>query len=160
MIFLTFQSSDGLRLGIKTGRGVIDVKAAAAQLGASGIPQSPEAFYRSGLVQLDALADLVAKALNVADGAAWLHDESTLTPGPLNPAPGKILCVGVNYRAHAAETGHGIPQSPVTNPLHDAPHASARCRSNCPNVIQFSPVSGFQPRSWPSASFISPSADA
>ena len=29
------------------------------------------------------------------------------------PAPGKVVCVGLNYRDHAAETGKPIPTEPV-----------------------------------------------
>ena len=31
---------------------------------------------------------------------------------PVIPEPGKILCAGVNYRAHAAETGRELPKQP------------------------------------------------
>jgi 2-keto-4-pentenoate hydratase/2-oxohepta-3-ene-1,7-dioic acid hydratase in catechol pathway len=30
------------------------------------------------------------------------------------PRPGKIICIGLNYRDHAAESGMAIPSSPVT----------------------------------------------
>jgi 2,4-didehydro-3-deoxy-L-rhamnonate hydrolase len=29
------------------------------------------------------------------------------------PAPGKIICIGLNYRDHAAETGKAVPSEPV-----------------------------------------------
>jgi 2-keto-4-pentenoate hydratase/2-oxohepta-3-ene-1,7-dioic acid hydratase in catechol pathway len=31
---------------------------------------------------------------------------------PVIPNPGKILCAGINYRAHAAETGRDVPKAP------------------------------------------------
>jgi 2-keto-4-pentenoate hydratase/2-oxohepta-3-ene-1,7-dioic acid hydratase in catechol pathway len=31
---------------------------------------------------------------------------------PVIPAPEKIICAGINYRAHAAETGHDLPKQP------------------------------------------------
>lgn len=31
---------------------------------------------------------------------------------PVVPKPGKILCAGINYRAHAAETGRDVPTAP------------------------------------------------
>jgi 2-keto-4-pentenoate hydratase/2-oxohepta-3-ene-1,7-dioic acid hydratase in catechol pathway len=31
---------------------------------------------------------------------------------PAIPAPGKILCAGINYRSHAAETGRELPMQP------------------------------------------------
>jgi 2-keto-4-pentenoate hydratase/2-oxohepta-3-ene-1,7-dioic acid hydratase in catechol pathway len=36
-----------------------------------------------------------------------------MTLGPAVPNPGKIVCVGLNYRKHAEETGAAIPTSPV-----------------------------------------------
>ncbi len=33
--------------------------------------------------------------------------------GPVVPAPSKIICIGLNYRKHAEETGADIPKQPV-----------------------------------------------
>jgi 2,4-didehydro-3-deoxy-L-rhamnonate hydrolase len=46
-----------------------------------------------------------------SDGAPVDLDDVTLT-API-PRPGKIICVGLNYRDHAAETGKPIPTEPV-----------------------------------------------
>jgi acylpyruvate hydrolase len=35
-----------------------------------------------------------------------------VTLGPPIPDPAKVLCVGINYRDHAAETGRALPQHP------------------------------------------------
>ena len=45
------------------------------------------------------------------DGAPCGLDEIDLT-APV-PRPGKIICVGLNYRDHAAETGKPIPAEPI-----------------------------------------------
>jgi 2-keto-4-pentenoate hydratase/2-oxohepta-3-ene-1,7-dioic acid hydratase in catechol pathway len=42
-----------------------------------------------------------------------LLDEGALQVGPCVPAPGKIVCVGLNYRRHAEETNAAIPETPV-----------------------------------------------
>jgi 2-keto-4-pentenoate hydratase/2-oxohepta-3-ene-1,7-dioic acid hydratase in catechol pathway len=34
--------------------------------------------------------------------------------GPPVPRPGKVICIGLNYRDHAAESGMAVPESPVT----------------------------------------------
>jgi 2-keto-4-pentenoate hydratase/2-oxohepta-3-ene-1,7-dioic acid hydratase in catechol pathway len=39
--------------------------------------------------------------------------ESGLRYGPAAPAPGKIICIGLNYRKHAEETGSAVPESPI-----------------------------------------------
>jgi 2-keto-4-pentenoate hydratase/2-oxohepta-3-ene-1,7-dioic acid hydratase in catechol pathway len=116
MILLTIRDGDGLRLGVKTARGVIDVAAAQATLGQGDgrLPQTVEAAIAGGETAQSALADLVARA-EAADaaGSTWLLDEASLTLGPAVPNPGKIVCVGLNYRKHAEETGAAIPTSPV-----------------------------------------------
>jgi 2-keto-4-pentenoate hydratase/2-oxohepta-3-ene-1,7-dioic acid hydratase in catechol pathway len=42
-----------------------------------------------------------------------LIDEHTLVAGPCVPRPGKIICIGLNYRKHALESGMDIPTVPV-----------------------------------------------
>ena len=116
MILLTFQDGGDLRLGVQTPRGVLDVATAQAALGAGngGLPGTVEAVIAGGDTMRTALRDLVARA-EAADtaGASWLKDEATLTLGPSVPNPGKIICVGLNYRKHAEETGAAIPTTPV-----------------------------------------------
>ena len=52
-------------------------------------------------------------ALTDARGKGWLvssHDAYWFAPVP---RPGKIVCVGLNYRDHAAESGLAVPKTPV-----------------------------------------------
>lgn len=116
MILYNFKTRYGLRLGVKTARGVIDVRAARQALKfAEGQPfaDTPAAFYRRGLAALPALRSLVELALAQPGKPAWLLDEAALKPGPVVPNPEKILCVGLNYRNHAREAGLGLPPAPV-----------------------------------------------
>jgi 2-keto-4-pentenoate hydratase/2-oxohepta-3-ene-1,7-dioic acid hydratase in catechol pathway len=118
MILLTIRDGDSLRLGVKTARGVIDVAAAQAALGQGQgdgrLPQTVEAAIAGGEAARSALADLVARAEAAdATGSPWLLEEESLTLGPSVPNPGKIVCVGLNYRKHAEETGAAIPTTPV-----------------------------------------------
>ena len=108
MRLLTYQTDDGLKLGIKTGRGILDVSAAAV---AAGVKRSitPEAVYGRGNAVLERLRALVESA---TDAALYLSEDD-LTIGPAVPNPGKILCVGLNYQKHAAETGAEPPAEPV-----------------------------------------------
>ena len=57
--------------------------------------------------------DLVAflAGAPVVDGDPLSADDLELV-APV-PAPGKIICVGLNYRDHAAETGKPIPTEPI-----------------------------------------------
>lgn len=110
MRILTYKTDDRLALGIKGENGIIDVAAAAAALDIS-VPGYPTCFLELGLDAMAAMTDLAAKA-DVA-GAAWILDEADLELGPCVVDPEKILCVGLNYRRHAAESGSAVPDVPV-----------------------------------------------
>ena len=115
MILLTFRDGDDLKLGVKISRGVVDVAAAQAALGTGngGAPGSMDALIAGGEEARQALADLVARAEAAPATKDWIRDEAALTLGPAVPNPGKIVCVGLNYRKHAEETGAAIPETPV-----------------------------------------------
>ena len=59
----------------------------------------------------EALDDLRRRA-EVLEGAAGLPLDSVELVAPV-PFPGKIVCVGLNYRAHAAEGGRPLPTRPL-----------------------------------------------
>jgi len=111
MRILTYKTDSGLALGIKTDQGVVDVAAAAEALGCSDVPATPAAFYAQGVDAMPAMAALAGKA--GADDAPWLLDEATLQLAPCVANPEKILCVGLNYRRHAEESGSAVPEVPV-----------------------------------------------
>lgn len=90
MKILTYKTDAGLKLGI-----VQDGQVYPANL-------SVGEFYEQGV---DAWAQLAAA------GEALSLD--TLTLAPVVPNPSKILCVGLNYRRHAAESGMAVPAYPV-----------------------------------------------
>ena len=98
MKLLTFQTEKGLKTGVKTERGVLE------------IPDSVEAIVERGEAALRELADRVDRALR--DGAEFLPEEA-LTLGPCVPHPEKILCIGLNYRKHAEESNMPIPEYPI-----------------------------------------------
>ncbi|MBH3459255.1 MULTISPECIES: fumarylacetoacetate hydrolase family protein [Pseudomonas putida group] len=88
----------------------------------------------SHLVDVPDLASLIAspdklaqakKLVTASEGELVLAD---LSLSPVIPAPGKIICVGINYVAHAEEAGRKVGQHPVifqrfaeTLQAHDAP---------------------------------------
>ena len=45
--------------------------------------------------------------------AACMLETETLRFGPCVTNPEKIICVGLNYRKHAAETGQPVPSVPI-----------------------------------------------
>ena len=61
----------------------------------------------------DALAaGALAEIKKGADGAKADHGLSDINWLPVIPNPEKILCAGINYRSHAAETGREVPKQP------------------------------------------------
>ena len=65
-----------------------------------------EAFFARG--GIDALRDWVKTLFSPA-----LLVPSAIRLGPPICRPSKIVCIGLNYRDHAAETGAAIPKEPV-----------------------------------------------
>ena len=112
MRLVTYWQNGELRLGASTTRGVLDVAASARELGVD-VPASPTALFEAGVTALAALQSLLTRVEAVKHTAASFHDEDELTLGPCVPAPGKILCVGLNYRRHAEEAGLDTPDTPV-----------------------------------------------
>jgi 2-keto-4-pentenoate hydratase/2-oxohepta-3-ene-1,7-dioic acid hydratase in catechol pathway len=112
MKLLQFQGGDGLKLGVKTDAGVIDVAAAAEALGVDA-PTSLIEVIEVGQPAIDAIQTVLDTAAGSENGSTWTLDEMGLQYGPAVSDPGKIVCVGLNYRRHAAETNMPIPETPV-----------------------------------------------
>ncbi|MFQ6171460.1 fumarylacetoacetate hydrolase family protein [Oryzobacter sp. R7] len=64
-------------------------------------------FFQDGGV--DAVRPLVRERV----AAGLVHDLSGLRVGPPVARPHQILCIGLNYRDHAAETGQPVPDEPI-----------------------------------------------
>jgi len=103
---LTFHRKDVLQLGIRTEEGVIDVAQAAEEH--AGLPRTMDEAIRGGAEARKALQGLTEQPT-----AHWLLDEHEVQPGPCLGIPEKLICIGLNYRRHAQETGMPIPEVPV-----------------------------------------------
>ncbi len=110
MTLTTLRRGDGFGLGIKTDRGILDVRKAAATYGMSA-PSTVDDLLRRG--NAGALAQLVQRACAAPDARALFVDETRAEFGPCITSPAKIVCIGLNYRRHAAETGLPIPPVPI-----------------------------------------------
>ncbi|MDB5084778.1 MAG: 5-carboxymethyl-2-hydroxymuconate isomerase [Bacilli bacterium] len=113
MKLLTIRKPEGLKLGIKTEQGVLDISAALESVGAgANLPETMEEVLSVGG---EALAKLEKYVNQVAEsGRSDLFvKEDTVAIGPAVPNPGKIICVGTNYRRHAEESKMPIPQVPI-----------------------------------------------
>ncbi len=91
-------------LGTRDGRAVVvDLTRAEPRLPAEMIP-----FLEGGVASRDLAQAAVASA-----GAAHEIDLSAVTLEAPIPRPGKIICIGLNYRDHAAEANLPIPDVPT-----------------------------------------------
>jgi len=122
MILLQFKTSEGMHLGVKTQHGVIDLTAARNDASAreqdEAVPSSLAAVWAGGSVACAALERFVQRLLASDSAENWLCEETTLTYGPCVANAGKIICVGLNYRRHAVESGMAIPTSPILFPKY------------------------------------------
>ncbi|ALS26705.1 5-carboxymethyl-2-hydroxymuconate isomerase [Paenibacillus sp. 32O-W] len=110
MKLLNFKENGDVRLGVVTDKGVVDVAAAAEAAGIEA-PADVHAVIEGGSAAIAALNGIVDKALSAPGGV--IREEASLRLAPCVTRPGKIICVGLNYRKHAEETNSPIPQYPI-----------------------------------------------
>jgi 2-keto-4-pentenoate hydratase/2-oxohepta-3-ene-1,7-dioic acid hydratase in catechol pathway len=109
MTLLTLRNGDNFGLGIKTERGVLDVKKAARAF-KSGAPTTIDALIAGGD---QGLTDLLNRALDAPNARELFRDERRIEFGPCVTNPEKILCVGLNYARHAKEVSQKVPTLPI-----------------------------------------------
>ena len=110
LTLLTMRRNNELRLGVKTDRGVLDVKEASGLLKLPGPSTMDELLQNEDGPSLNALVEAALKP-NSAAKKAFVGD--AVEYGPLVSRPDKIVCVGLNYRKHANEMKLPIPKVPV-----------------------------------------------
>lgn len=131
MRLLTFTTGGNERLGAEWAGSIVDLENAAAleavvQGGVEAvrnlqIPTSMDDYLRGGeearasvaraLEFLGGLPDDVLRTLTGSSAILYREDQVRRL-APL-PRPGKIICIGLNYRDHAAESNMAVPKEPV-----------------------------------------------
>jgi 2-keto-4-pentenoate hydratase/2-oxohepta-3-ene-1,7-dioic acid hydratase in catechol pathway len=107
---LTIRNTGGREtLGVKFDDGVFDVAQAAGLLGLTAPLTLEQLLHEGSWSQVEALV-AGTRSANLSQA---LQPESSITYGRLFSNPGKIVCVGLNYRKHAQEIGMPIPKVPV-----------------------------------------------
>jgi 2-keto-4-pentenoate hydratase/2-oxohepta-3-ene-1,7-dioic acid hydratase in catechol pathway len=109
MTFCTLAGSGGT-LGLRTERGILDVAQASRRFGLKAPTDIHAVIEGADCAPLKKLAEM---ALADKRGRRMLISESRARFAPAVPRPGKIICVGLNYRRHAQETGNPIPPVPI-----------------------------------------------
>ncbi len=111
MTFATLRSAHGTSLGIRAGDRILDVAAAERQY-KTGAPTTMDALLH-GRGDVSALAKLLAIAKSRSDGRNFFGASADAKFGPCVTNPEKIICIGLNYRAHAAEADAKLPAVPI-----------------------------------------------
>ncbi|MGE5290791.1 MAG: fumarylacetoacetate hydrolase family protein [Micromonosporaceae bacterium] len=99
MRLATIATPDGLRLHVRGRSGYVDLGEASGDTRLASLGSLLEA----GPAAMDA-----ARAFADRDGREY----GPADLGPAVPAPGRILCVGLNYREHVLEGGRELPSWP------------------------------------------------
>jgi acylpyruvate hydrolase len=124
MRFVTFQSEKREKIGVVINESVIDLnKAYQLYLNQQGVARSQEIadvllpgnmvqFLEGGEASLEAANQAVQFALENSTNEVSSSLSKTYLKAPVTK-PGKILCVGHNYREHILEMKREIPEFPV-----------------------------------------------
>jgi 2-keto-4-pentenoate hydratase/2-oxohepta-3-ene-1,7-dioic acid hydratase in catechol pathway len=110
LTLLTMRRDGEHRLGVKMDRGILDVGEAAKLLHMHAPATMDDLLQNEDGPSLNALIDVAAKSKAVQK--AYIKEDG-IEYGPVVARPGKIVCVGLNYRKHAAEIGAPVPKQPV-----------------------------------------------
>lgn len=128
LTLLSIMQKDGSEtLGVKMPQGVLDVRAAAKGLKRHAPLTLDELLQEGRANELYALIDAAKKK-----GSAYFVDESKVTYGRLFRNPGKIVCVGLNYRRHAKEIGMQPPRVPPLFNKYNNAIAAQNCTIKVP----------------------------
>ncbi len=103
MKLVTYASESGPRAGVMTAGGALDAWSLLGEPGRAGLRE---------LIAEERLDELAAAAASTTDTPVAVGEGGADLLAPI-PDPDKIICIGLNYRAHAEETGQEIPKAPT-----------------------------------------------
>lgn len=126
MHLVTYSIMGNCRLGALVGDDIVDLRTAYvaaghgdARLAEALFPADMTAFLSTGQIGMDAARAAAAYgSQSAAEGEAAagcpvrFPRQSVRLEAPV-PRPGKVICIGLNYRDHAEETGSPIPSEPI-----------------------------------------------
>jgi 2-keto-4-pentenoate hydratase/2-oxohepta-3-ene-1,7-dioic acid hydratase in catechol pathway len=111
LVLATLRRADGgYGLGLRSENGILDVIAAEADFHENAPTTITAVLNREG--DASGLRRLAAKAKASAQARYFIAEDKAQF-GPCVTNPEKIVCVGLNYRRHAAETGNPVPKMPI-----------------------------------------------
>lgn len=123
MRLVSFTQAQRTRIGLQNDAGIVDLSNASPDL-----PDSMSEFLLQGAEAMSKAA--AAESAPIDFALSDVHLESPVL------RPGKILAIGLNYRAHAEESGSEIPKTPLVftkqntsiNGPYDPVHKSSKAR--------------------------------
>lgn len=127
LTLLSIVQPDGSEtLGVKLPSGVLDVVPAAKALGLEA-PATLEQLLSTG--NASALENVIDAAKGKPE---FIRQEAAIRFGRLFTNPGKIVCVGLNYKAHAEEAGEKLPKEPILFNKYNNTLAAHNCTIKLP----------------------------
>jgi 2-keto-4-pentenoate hydratase/2-oxohepta-3-ene-1,7-dioic acid hydratase in catechol pathway len=110
LTLLNIRRDDSYHLGVKTNQGILDVPEASKLLRLGAPATTDQMLQEETGAAVNALVEAALKSKTAQK--AFLKEER-IEYGPAVTRPEKIVCVGLNYRRHAAEIGASVPKQPV-----------------------------------------------
>ena len=100
-----YGKNNQLLLGIETEKGIFDIDAYQQSKGGK--------LFSNANLTLDDLKEIQQIINETVIPANFCVDSNTVKIGSCVSTPSKIICIGLNYRQHAIESGMSIPAIPV-----------------------------------------------
>ncbi|KEF40207.1 2-keto-4-pentenoate hydratase/2-oxohepta-3-ene-1,7-dioic acid hydratase [Schinkia azotoformans MEV2011] len=127
MKLITFTIAGSTRIGAVTNENVVDLNAAyealqdsqgkirAKQIAEAYVPNDMTGFLQGGKESMQYANEAIHFALENKEykGRTLVFAKKDVKVGAPVPEPGKMICVGHNYREHILEMGRQIPEFPV-----------------------------------------------
>lgn len=130
MTLLSIANADGSEtLGVKTGESVVDVRKASQLLNLPAALTLDQLLQEGSASQLGKLVEAVQSS---ATAKAAIVPEASITYGRLFAHPGKIICIGLNYKRHAAEVKMPEPRQPILFNKYNNALAAPNCTITLP----------------------------
>lgn len=116
MKLLTIKKGTTESMGVKTERGIIDLSIALNLYPNEEISSNVMTLINGGNQALKSLEKYIK---GLPQESSYFLNEDDLEWGPAVTVPNKIICVGLNYRRHADETGAPYPETPILFPKYN-----------------------------------------
>jgi 2-keto-4-pentenoate hydratase/2-oxohepta-3-ene-1,7-dioic acid hydratase in catechol pathway len=128
LTLLSMVQADGSEtLGVKLPNGILNVAAAEKALKLDA-PTTLEHLLFNG--NAGVLEQLISTARGKSE---FIKDEGAIKFGRLFTKPGKIVCVGLNYKEHVEEAGEKLPKEPILFNKYNNTLAAHNCTIKLPS---------------------------